>query len=84
MNPNNALSTHAPIAIPSQRLMTKVRTCKDCAGAYSYTDTHQNPRHCPGCLPNHSRHCRICRAPFHPALDTDRLCPVHVTHPALF
>lgn len=68
----------------SQRVMHKLRTCRDCADAYRYSDTHTNPRYCPGCLPEHPRHCRTCKQAFHPRIDTDRHCPVCVIHPALF
>jgi hypothetical protein len=68
----------------SQRVMHKLRTCKDCTGAYRYSHTHTHSRYCPGCLPTHPRRCTICKAPFHPRQDTDRHCPTCVVHPTLF
>lgn len=69
---------------PSQRVMHLLRTCKDCFGAYQYSETHTNPRYCPGCVPHHPRKCTTCKASFHPMTDTDRLCPIHVVHEPLF
>ena len=68
----------------SARAMDTHRVCHDCSGSYRYTEAHTNPRYCQQCLPGHTRTCRICRQPFPVENDTDRLCPVHATHPALF
>lgn len=70
----------------SLRVAHKNRTCRDCGTTYRYADTagHANPRYCPGCLQTHPRTCRVCTTRFYPEGDTDRHCPVCVTHPALF
>lgn len=68
----------------SARAMNEQRVCHDCSVLYRYTEVHTNPRYCAECLPGHTRSCRICREPFPIKHDTDRLCPIHATHPALF
>ena len=71
----------------SERVMHTSRICRDCRSGYRYADypdTHHNPRYCPTCLPHHPRYCATCRQAFHPARDTDRLCPIHLVHPDLF
>lgn len=68
----------------TDRVMRKLRTCRDCNHGYRYTPTHTHSRYCPQCLPNHPRQCLTCKTPFHPAIDTDRYCPVHVVHSVLF
>jgi hypothetical protein len=68
----------------SERVLHKSRTCRDCGGAYRYINTHHNPRYCTACLPQHPRRCTTCKQPFHSQADTDRLCPLHTVHPALF
>ncbi len=68
----------------SARVMSKLRDCHECSGFYYYTETHTNPRYCPDCLPGHVRPCQVCKQPFPVENDTDRLCPIHAVHPALF
>jgi hypothetical protein len=71
----------------SARVLHKPRTCRDCHGFYRYADyreTHRNARYCATCLLQHPRRCTTCKQEFHPQVDTDRLCPVHTVHPALF
>ena len=68
----------------SERVWHKSRTCRDCGGDYRYTTIHHNQRYCATCLPQHPRRCTTCTQPFHPQADTDRLCPLHTVHPALF
>lgn len=84
------MTTHhhtPPVGATSARIMHKPRICQDCHTVYRYADhpgTHADPRYCTRYLPQHTRACAICRQPFHPRFDTDRLCPLHVTHPVLF
>ena len=69
------------------RLMHRLRVCRDCLDGYRYADypgTHCNPRYCAVCLPKRTRPCAICKVRFYPARDIDRLCPLHVVHPAWF
>ncbi len=68
----------------SARVMAQHRICHDCSRVYYYTETHTNPRYCEGCLPGHTRTCQVCTQPFPVENDTDRLCPIHATHPTLF
>lgn len=68
----------------SVRARDRQRVCRDCGNPYRYTTAHTNPRYCTQCLPGHTRICQICQAPFPIEHDTDRLCPAHVVHPALF
>jgi hypothetical protein len=75
--------TRPPLGM-SERVLHKSRTCRDCGGGYRYTPTHHNPRYCTACLPQHPRRCTTCKQPFHPQVDTDRLCPLHTVYPALF
>lgn len=85
---NQPLSSRAPgcrvASELSQRVMRRLRTCKDCTGAYRYSTTHTHSRYCPTCLPKHPRLCASCKTPFHPITDTDRLCPLHLVHEPLF
>ena len=83
------MTTHhtPPVGAKSARVMHKPRICKDCHTVYRYADhcgIHANARYCATCLTQHIRRCTTCRQPFHPHLDTDRLCPIHVTHPVFF
>ena len=78
--------TSGPLARKSERVMHTSRICRDCRNVYRYADysnTHHNPRYCATCLPQHPRRCVTCRQAFHPVYDTDRLCPIHLVHPAL-
>ncbi len=93
MEHDHHLTTRAPVVnrpahgIPtprSQRAMGTHRVCQDCSSSYHYTHTHTNPRYCARCLPGHTRTCQVCKQSFPLEHDTDRLCPVHATHPALF
>jgi hypothetical protein len=76
---------HTPVtANRSDRVMGKPRTCRDCGATYRYTTTHHNSRYCTTCLRAHPRRCTACKQLFRPQIDTDRLCPVHFVHGALF